>query len=482
VSEDPPQPEAQFQLVTNLMDAAPVGAAVLDLELRYRWINRALSDMHGHSAAKHWGRTPSAVMGPIGAEAETLMRAAIDGNRPIVNQRFNGTERERTGYWIGSYFPLHDAEGGVIGVGVTVADVSDYERVSARERQFLNGLVRVSQVVARSTESDEVLSVVAEEAAAVLGMDGAAVACFRPDGVALEGRWGEVAEISGPGEVLPAATTPLTELVRRTGRPQRLTSDEPDALGFRSRVAAPILVQGVLWGAVKAGSAQAKELPADAEAQLARFAELVGLALANAAAQRELIEQASHDPLTGLCNRRAFQERLETEAQRARRHRGGFSLVLLDIDNFKAINDMHGHPIGDAVLIGIAAKLSEEVRKEDLLARIGGEEFGLILPSITGVDALMAAERARQLISLSRFEPAGRVTLSAGVATFDEALGIDTLFQQADRALYEAKRRGRDRTVSQSELAAGASPEPVVSVRQAQEAAFSLRAGPRRLP
>jgi len=446
---------ANSELLTSLVDSAPIGAAVLDSELRYAWVNQALCEMNGHSPDEHIGRMPRELLGQLGEEIEGLLRRVMSDERPLVNYRFSGRRPGRSGVWMGSYFPLRNSAGEIVAVGAIVTDVTAYERGSKREQRFLTALVRVAQSLATNADSGEVLSLVAREAAGVLDLDGAVVVCFRPEGVTLEGRWGNVADISGPGEVLPAATTPLTEMVRSTGRPQRLTSKSTDALGFRSCVAAPIMVDGALWGAISAGTPQLDDLPVDAEARLARFAVLVGLAVSNAAVQRRLIDQASRDPLTSLCNRRAFDGRMQRESQRALRHGGTFSLVLLDIDHFKEINDTYGHDVGDKALLEIGRRLSEEVRAEDLLARIGGEEFAWILPDISGIDAFLAADRARQLIADLPFEQAGRLTLSAGVANFAEAGDAETLFRQADRALYEAKRRGRNRALIHAELADG---------------------------
>lgn len=462
-------PAADAELLTSLIDSAPVGAAILDAELHYRWVNQALCRMNSRSLAEHIGRTPRELLGPLGEELEGVLLRVMHDDTPLVNHRFSGQRPGKSGFWLGSYFPLRNAAGDVVGVGAVVTDVTDYERVSNRERRFLAALVRVAQALATNADSRDVLSLVAREAAGVLDLDGAVVACFRDAGITIEGHWG-VTGISSPGEVLPTATMPLAETVRATGRPQRLIGRTPDALGFRTRVAAPILVEGTLWGAIKAGTAQLEELPEEAEMRLARFAELVGLAVANATLQRRLIEQASHDPLTGLCNRRAFDRTMTTETQRALRHETDFSLVLIDIDEFKAVNDTCGHDVGDAVLVEIAHRLSQEVRAEDLLTRIGGEEFAWILPDIGAVDAQLAAERARHLVGASPFPEAGRVTVSAGIASFHEAGDRDTLFRQADRALYEAKRRGRNRTVRHSEIADSHPGQMSADAQRAREA------------
>ncbi len=441
---------------------------MLDVELHYRWVNQALAEMNGRSPAELVGQKPRDVLGSVGAELEGPLRRVVRDGSPLLNYRFRGARPGANGQWMGSYFPLRDEDDQVIGVGAIVTDVTEYERGRSRERHFLTSLVRVAQAVASRADSHQVMSVVAREAAGVLALDGAVVARFRPEGLTLEGRWGSVAAVAVPGEELRADTTPLTELVRQTGHPQRLISQTPDALGFRSRVAAPITVGGQLWGAVKAGTHELMDLPDDAEMRLARFAELVGMSVTNAETQRRLIEQASHDPLTGLCNRRAFQERMQSEAQRALRHGGSFSLVLLDIDEFKAVNDNHGHEVGDQVLVEATRRMAQEVRREDMLARIGGEEFAWLLTDISGIDAFLAADRARQLIADLPFDGVGRVTVSAGVANFSEAGDPDELFRQADRALYESKRRGRNRALTHREL--GGATRSDVPANEAQKA------------
>ena len=436
-------------LVMALAESAPAGAAVLDRDLSYRWLNPALAAMNGISVADHLGRRPREILGELGAELEELLETVVNDNVAVVNRRFGGRRpagEDAIGYWMGSYYPLHDRDGEVVAIGAMVSDVTEQERAVHRERDFLAALVRVTHAIAVASNSTEVFSTVAEEAARTLDLDGAVVARFRPEGIALLGRWGAV---GGPANhldvVLPSATTPLTEAVRHTGRPQRLRSDTPDALGFRSRVAVPILVDDVLWGAVKAGSPASVPLARDAEDRLTRFGELVGLAVANAAAHRRLVEQATRDPLTGLSNRHSFQSRVDLEVERADRHGSTFSLGLLDLDEFKAVNDTYGHDVGDAVLVEVGRRLAAAARGEDLIARIGGEEFAWVMPDVDSTHAWKAAERVRTEICAQPFAGVGQLTISAGVCDLDEARDADTLFRLADRALYHAKEQGRNR-------------------------------------
>ena len=150
------------------------------------------------------------------------------------------------------------------------------------------------------------------------------------------------------------------------------------------------------------------------------------------------------DSLTGLANRRAFDRTMLVELARADRGDQPMSLVILDLDEFKAVNDRLGHEGGDAVLVEVARRLQGLARTQDLVARVGGEEFAWILPA-TGADAaLRAAERARQTIAASPIEGVA-ITISAGAAQL-EADGI-RIIARADAALYTAKQRGRDRAV-----------------------------------
>lgn len=164
---------------------------------------------------------------------------------------------------------------------------------------------------------------------------------------------------------------------------------------------------------------------------------------------------AAHDALTGLANRRGALDRLKSEVARARRSGNPLSVLMLDLDHFKAVNDTWGHAVGDKVLVETAGILRSELRGEDLGVRFGGEEFLAILPG-TDVDAARhVAERIRQRTAASRVAAddgdAIHITISIGVATLDGLEDSTALIARADDALYQAKERGRNRV----ELAEG---------------------------
>jgi diguanylate cyclase (GGDEF)-like protein len=165
------------------------------------------------------------------------------------------------------------------------------------------------------------------------------------------------------------------------------------------------------------------------------------------AVQRELELASVTDSLTGLRNRRFLFQRLAEESERVRRFGSRFSVILFDLDHFKAVNDRFGHGVGDAVLTKVAAALQGAIRDVDIAGRYGGEEFLVILPCTGAADAVMVAERIRARIkALTWPEPGLSVTISAGISEYVDQ-DIDALVDAADRKLYEAKAAGRDRVV-----------------------------------
>ena len=162
--------------------------------------------------------------------------------------------------------------------------------------------------------------------------------------------------------------------------------------------------------------------------------------------KEEFRRQAATAPLTGLYNRRYFVEHAEKEFNRAKRHNHDLSLISLDIDYFKRINDTYGHLVGDSVLKALSNRLLPLIRREDIIARIGGEEFSIHLPNTSKNTALRIAERLRLEIDNAHLHGEVKATISLGVAGFDaETEGFDEMFKCADNALYQAKKAGRNR-------------------------------------
>ena len=182
----------------------------------------------------------------------------------------------------------------------------------------------------------------------------------------------------------------------------------------------------------------------------------VAVAVENAKMYKKMEEMATTDGLTNLPNHRTFQNRLSEMLYRAERHGKPLSVVLMDIDKFKAVNDTYGHPVGDKVLVRMAKVLADSIRKVDVVARYGGEEFVMVLEETDGAGALLLSERVRQEMAsqiMKAEQGSFRVTISLGIASYPaDGTEKELLVDLSDQALYAAKEGGRNRTVRYSEM------------------------------
>ncbi len=180
--------------------------------------------------------------------------------------------------------------------------------------------------------------------------------------------------------------------------------------------------------------------------------EVLNLCLERIHLYEQLARLSIHDALTGIYNRRYFEMRYDTEFTRARKYGFGLAVLMIDLDHFKKINDTYGHLVGDAVLKETAAVIKENIREIDFTARMGGEEFAVVLSETDRPGALLAAERIRTKImqrKIRAFDEVVEVTVSVGAAVFPHnAVNADMLLVVADKFLYEAKARGRNCVVT----------------------------------
>ncbi|PTL75385.1 diguanylate cyclase response regulator [Vitiosangium sp. GDMCC 1.1324] len=232
---------------------------------------------------------------------------------------------------------------------------------------------------------------------------------------------------------------------------QHLMARDDDGSALPVIALVPAEERAAVLAALRLG-AEVVRAPVDSEELVARMArciqerERINALITRVASLERL---SITDGLTGVHNHRYFQDRLREEFRRAQRYDDPLSLILIDLDHFKAFNDEHGHQVGDIVLCDVAASLQRSVRETDLLARYGGEEFAILLPRTPLAGALTVAERVwRELGSLHTGPQRSlRVTASLGVSVFPHHAvnSADQLVRSADQALYLAKSEGRNR-------------------------------------
>jgi diguanylate cyclase (GGDEF)-like protein len=212
----------------------------------------------------------------------------------------------------------------------------------------------------------------------------------------------------------------------------------------------PLVVDDEIIGAVCVEGDEEAQLTAVEGELLSMLAPVASVALKNVEQLQDVTQKSNHDALTGLANRRQFEDRLRHHLLEFSRHRQPVSLILLDIDMFKTVNDIYGHQGGDSVLVEVARAAEKTIREIDLCARYGGEELAILLPQTNLAGAARTAERLRDAVSRLRVMPptgGGPITVTAsfGVASYTESVKAgDLLFPAADMALYQAKSAGRN--------------------------------------
>lgn len=222
---------------------------------------------------------------------------------------------------------------------------------------------------------------------------------------------------------------------------KKVISNQP----VKSVIIIPLITQNKEFGWFCVFSAR-EELAGTEMDFLGLFAKQIEMAITIADLFQAVRDQAVTDALTGLYNRRYFEEALEKEVQRAKRQQQPFSVIGIDLDFLKKINDTHGHFYGDLAIKTIADVLKANARSVDVPARIGGEEFDVLLPGISSDGAMIAAERIRSAIEKTEIDTIGHITGSLGVATyFEHTDNVEELLELTDQAMYTSKREGRNR-------------------------------------
>jgi diguanylate cyclase (GGDEF)-like protein/PAS domain S-box-containing protein len=405
----------------RLFEQSPGGIAVLSGEGNWLRVNRALRERLGYAEGELVGRSILEAVHPADAGAIAgRLRALLAGETATLI--FEGRFRHRDGGLVGlrvSAALMRDPGRGPPHVVVQSEDLSDVERVDdalsqERLRQLYDAQA-LAQVGSWERDLSVPRAVLSAELCRILGQ----AAGFAPtleEYAALvheEDRDAVLAALRAAGK--GQAGESEYRIVRPDGEIRHVHARRTPRVDSEGRVTH-------LFGAVQDVTERKRY-------------------------EDRLEMLATHDPLTGLPNRRTFDERIVSELARARRHDRPLCLALLDLDRFKQINDTLGHPVGDHVLAGVAGVLRNHIRGDEIIARVGGEEFAWILPDAEESGAQAAVTRCLAAVAAANFEGAPTITVSAGVCAARDGLDVGELYRRADNALLAAKHGGRNRIV-----------------------------------
>ena len=448
--------EARFRL---LFEASPDPIFVEDLDGNVLDVNPAACRLHGMERKDLIGKNASQLVPPDRREDVTRDVVTLTKGDDVV-EGFSWTHDGRAVPVEIKASPI-DYKGQRAAL-LHVRNVTERKRAEEeirRRSKELAALYDVSLDLAARLDLDTLLKTILLRAIELLRANGGGLYLYDPGRQDLElivggglgkdytgtrlalgeGACGRVAQSGEPLVV--------TDYANWEGRSPHF-ADEPTV----NALAVPIKRGDTLLGALYVNDPDVERRFDDGDVRLSTlFANQAAIAIENVRLYEETQQLAMTDGLTGLYNLRHFYETLEKEIQRSERYHRSVSLIILDIDDFKAYNDLHGHLAGDDLLKELAQLMSKVTRQTDTLARYGGEEFAIILPETDTGGARFLAERLLEQVrehrsSIENGQTIGRITISLGVATYpDHADGAKALVDAADSALLQAKREGKHR-------------------------------------
>jgi diguanylate cyclase (GGDEF)-like protein/PAS domain S-box-containing protein len=461
--------EERFRTV---FESALVGLARLDLAGRIVEVNRALQEMLGALAEELRGRTLGDFL-----HAEELESAQRDWKDLVegVIDHYRAERRvvRKDGHpvWVNLTASLvRDLQGRPRFCLATLENITDRKHAEAalhdtnrrladwvseleQRKREISLLSEMGDMLRACRSPEEAYGVIEPMASQLFPLESGAVSALIPGTTILEtvAAWGH-----SVGERLFSVDDCWA---LRRGRSHLVEHERPGLICKHARhtldaaaVCVPMLAQGELLGLLHMTLAERGRSLEARQRFVMTVAEHIALAIANLRLRETLRSQSIRDPLTGLFNRRYMEESLEREMRRATRGRHPVGIIMIDLDHFKRFNDAYGHEAGDGLLRLVGNTLQRSIRAEDIACRYGGEEFTLILPEASLIDAAQRAESVRESIKALTMEYRRQhlesVTASAGVAIYpDHGPTGDAVLRAADAALFQAKTRGRDRVI-----------------------------------
>lgn len=392
------------------------------------------------------------------------------------------TEKQNKGKY--TVEDIHFSENIINDVATSLEKEYLQDQLKKREQE-LSLLNQLSGVISSSLNIQEVYDAFVKELKEVVRVNYAAIALVEGDQIYFAAISSEVGSAWHTGQKIPIANS-ATEWVLLNKRlyyetdlaevKRFWTGTDYLKRGIRSVLYLPLINKGDVIGVLIMGSKKPNDYNPDQVVLLVHLASQISAPIENSRLFTKAEEVARVDAITGLFNRRHFDERMKEEIERHARYGDILSILLLDLDNFKKYNDTFGHLAGDRLLIHAAEMIQNAIRSSDLAFRYGGDEFAVILPNSSTMDAFNVAERVREKVAAEMFSRQIDVTVSVGVASWPgDGATLDELCYAADMALYYAKRTGQNRTSIASRTLFSLN-EPSVSINAEAEVLSTIYA------
>jgi len=449
------------------MDYAPMPIAILDAGLRFVKVNRAMAEAHRMTAEAHLGRTVTEVLPDLSRRIQDVLHNVLTTGEPaIATMKGDVPPNSVTSHsWLAACFPCGESQIAIMALeAIDRATAEALKRSNLQLDLALAGLEQsllvneMAHCLQAAMVTEELYRIFGRFAPRLFPRSAGALCVIDSSRNVIEATatWGDRSECE-------PVFSPDDCWALREGRTHLVRNLKADLLcahaardGPHPQICVPMMAQSAMLGFVHLQGRTdhpSGEPFTEGELQLVQIvAEEVALSLANVGLREVLRQQAFRDSLTGLYNRRFFEEALDVELRRAKRKRWPVALIKIDVDDFKRFNDTYGHVAGDSLLRAVGSSLQSSIRSNDILCRYGGDEFSLVMPEASLQDAILWADRWRASSKLLRVEWEGKElpcpTVSMGAAAYPVCMTSDALFHEADSALYSAKEGGRDQVKS----------------------------------
>ena len=400
---------------------------------------------------------------------ESLERAFMDAMQVFSGERIVSTEYEfiakdgtrKFGEVSGA--PLYSQEGKIVAVISVARDITERKKAEEEVRRYtkqLEALFNIGATVSRTLNLEELLDNVLDTLLMVMGVEVGGIFLLdeQTSKLLLRAHRGMSPEFIRKVEVVSIGDGFIGQ-VAKSGKPilaedvsadSKLSRMRKMGDGIQSFAAVPIMAKEKILAVMGVGSRKYRKFPDWEILMLDTIANQIGMAIENAQLYEHALELAFTDSLTGLYNRRYLMDQIEREFIRAQRSKAPLSLVMVDLDGLKAINDRFGHHVGDRFLKEVAKIVKVNTRASDVAARWGGDEFMLLAPGIDSRSAIKIAERIRAQVERYKMKLEGKevgITISSGIVTYpDHASVVAELLKKADEAMYNAKKGGKNRS------------------------------------